>query len=84
MDLGKFSSVSVPLQIPMIITMANHYLIGLILGSLAIFTQVFSVIESHPGCESVKEDIVLRTTVLPVVALVPSGNLQEDVRSQPK
>lgn len=69
----------------MIITPGS--LTGLILGSLAIFPRVFNVIlcsESHPGGGSVKEGVALWTIVLPVVALVPAGNLQEDVRSQPK
>lgn len=76
MDLGKLSSVSIPFQIPMIITTAG--LPGLILGSLAVFSQVFNVTlcsESHPGGGSVKEGVALWTTVLPVV---------EAVRSQPK
>lgn len=62
-------------------------LTGLILGSLAIFPQVFNVIlcsKSRPGGGSVQEGVALWTTILPVVALVPAGNIREDVRSQPK
>lgn len=87
LDLGKFSSVSVPFQIPMTITTAS--LTGLILGSLAIFPQVFNVIESHPGGGSVKEGVVLWTSVLPVVLLPvvfqkPPGGCQKSAKVRAK
>lgn len=82
LDWGQFSSVSVSFQIPMIITTAS--LTGLILGSLAIFPQVFNVIicsESRPGGGPVKEGAALWTNKW---SLLQHCNLLEDVRSQPK